>query len=196
MIAVVLIKFTIVPLPMSAAQKFGEAVYFFNRMRETACNLRSFPYNLSAFLSALRSITFYLQEQFSKDPAFEVWYAGKQHELRNDPLLKRLKDTRDEALHARPVQLAVFAGPQLPEEGLAMESGGSLSLTDDAEGNVVTTYQTGPEQPEVSVPPVVIWKFDDPEELDVVAACGQGLTKLRALLDEWHQLRTRQSTTT
>jgi hypothetical protein len=69
------IQFTVVPLPMTAAEKFNEAAYFFNQMVVTVNNTRTFPFNLSAFLSALRSTTFYLQVQYRHDERFVHWYA-------------------------------------------------------------------------------------------------------------------------
>jgi hypothetical protein len=57
----VLIQAQMVPMPVTAGEKFREAVYFFERMNETRTNVHLFPFHFSAFLSALRSVTFYLQ---------------------------------------------------------------------------------------------------------------------------------------
>ena len=48
-------------VPVTAPQKFDEAAYFYNRMFAYRTNVLIFPYYLSAFLSALRSVTMYLQ---------------------------------------------------------------------------------------------------------------------------------------
>jgi hypothetical protein len=72
-----LLKTEMGPFPASAVEKFREAVCFFNRMIETQTNVYFFPYNLSAFLLALRSVTFYLQEQYGKDASFQQWYVQK-----------------------------------------------------------------------------------------------------------------------
>lgn len=56
-----LIQAQMVPLPVTAGEKFREAVYFFESMNEIPTNVRLFPFHFSAFLSALRSVTFYLR---------------------------------------------------------------------------------------------------------------------------------------
>ena len=47
---------------VTAKQRFNEAAYFFDGMQANQTNMTVFPYQLSAFLNAFRSITFYLQE--------------------------------------------------------------------------------------------------------------------------------------
>ena len=88
------IRFTMVPLPMTAAEKFNEAVYFYNQMIATVNNTRTFPFNLSACLSALRSTTFYLQVQYGHDERFAEWYGRAQETMKKDPLLKLLNELR------------------------------------------------------------------------------------------------------
>ena len=57
----------LVRLPVTARQKFDEAVYFYNQMVALGTNIVVFPYYLSAFLSALRSVTWYLQKQYTNN---------------------------------------------------------------------------------------------------------------------------------
>jgi len=183
-----LIKAEMVPLPVTAGEKIREAVYFFSRMIETRTNVNLFPFHFSAFLSALRSTTLYLQTQFSKDAAFESWYARKQEELRNDPLMRMLKEMRDEALHARPIQLKFWHGPTLPEEGIETNHL-AVSMETDERGEVRIRTQVGADGEEAEVPPVVHWVVDLPEEIDILSACDSGLRKIQAILIEWEQRR-------
>jgi hypothetical protein len=55
-------------------QKYNEAEYFLEMMKENDENRQRFKYNLSAFLSAARSVTFVLQKECSKNPEFKEWY--------------------------------------------------------------------------------------------------------------------------
>jgi hypothetical protein len=57
-------------VPVTARQKFSEAAYFYNGMLAHRTNPVVFPYYLSAFVSALRSVTIYLQKQYAHRPAF------------------------------------------------------------------------------------------------------------------------------
>jgi hypothetical protein len=181
-----LIQAQMVPLPVTAAEKFREAVYFFNRMVETQTNVYLFPFHFSAFLSSLRSVTFYLQAQFKGNNAFETWYERKQEEMRNDPLLRMLKEMRDEALHARPIELQFLHGPTLPEEGIETTHFAMTAQTDN-QGEVRTRIKIGIDGEEREVPPVVHWVVDLPDEISILQACDSGLRKIQALLEEWHQ---------
>lgn len=82
------IQFTMVPLPMTAAEKFHGAVYFFNQMVATVNNTRTFPFNLRALSSALRSTIFYLQVQYGQNERFAEWYAKAQEIMKTDPVLR------------------------------------------------------------------------------------------------------------
>src|SRR5712692_916878 len=53
-----------------------------------------FLLHLNAFIQALRNITFRLQAEKAKFPAFEPWYAEKQAAMRADRLLRTLHDAR------------------------------------------------------------------------------------------------------
>jgi hypothetical protein len=182
-----LVKAQMVPLPVRAGEKFHEAIYFFNRMVQTQTNVALFPFHFSAFLSALRSVTFYLQAQFKGNTSFEVWYQQKQQELRNDPLMRMLKEMRDEALHARPIELQFWHGPKLPSGGIVTKHF-EFSMDTDDQGEVRTKIKVGEDGQEQNVPPIVRWVVDLPDEIDILPACDQSLQKMKSMLEEWeHQ---------
>lgn len=184
-----LIEAQMVPMPVTAGEKFREAIYFFDRMIETRTNVYLFPFHFSAFLSALRSVTFYLQAQFRSEPVFEAWYEKKQQEMRGDPLLRMLKDMRDEALHARPIELQFQHGPTIPAEGIETTHLVIGATTDD-KGEVRTTIKVGVDGEEKEVPPVVHWVVrlpDETDEINILKACDAGLRKIEALLVEWNE---------
>jgi hypothetical protein len=80
-------------VPVTARQKFSEAAYFYNSMLPHRTNPVVFPYYLSAFVSALRSVTYYLQKQYAHDERFKEWYAPKQEAMKADPVLKMLHES-------------------------------------------------------------------------------------------------------
>jgi hypothetical protein len=63
---------------VTARQKFEEAAYFYNGMVAHRLNVIVFPYYLSGFLSAFRSVTFCMQKQYAHDARFKSWYPQKQ----------------------------------------------------------------------------------------------------------------------
>ncbi|MBC7108976.1 MAG: hypothetical protein H5T41_09395 [Methanomassiliicoccales archaeon] len=60
--------------------KLNEAKYFLEQMKEHADSTEEFAYNLSAFLSAARSVTWIMQNEFKNVPGFEEWYSEKQRD--------------------------------------------------------------------------------------------------------------------
>lgn len=186
-----LLTFSVVPLPMTAADKFNEAAYFYNRMRVTLANLREFPFNLSAFLTAARSTTLFLQKQYSDESGFDEWYQQKQAEMASDPNLLALNKLRVETIHVKPVSLMVQAGPTLPPEGVMIDGsrGGYLELGNDPEGNITTPYRVNADSPIINANPRVRWLLADETGPDVLMLCGKGLLKLKAILEEWYRMQ-------
>jgi hypothetical protein len=70
-----------------------EAEYFLKRMaRERG---EAFGYNLNAFLSAARSVTFLLQKEYSKVDGFAEWWALEQATLADDPAARFFLELRN-----------------------------------------------------------------------------------------------------
>ncbi len=72
-------------------------------MKQTFIDDEIFHYNLSAFLSAARSITYYMQKQYKRKEGFPEWYCCKQLKMSADPDLKYLIKARDETIHEKPI---------------------------------------------------------------------------------------------
>lgn len=174
-----------VGLPVTAEEKFREAAYFYNRMVETRTNVYHFPFNFSAFLSASRSVTFYLQEQHSDHTNFKAWYSQKQNELRRNPALARLKDLRNQALHATPVQLLITQGPRIPEEGMVIHS---VAFDTAKDGSMRTFVQLQKDGPDTLVESLADWNIETKDGPNVLQICHDALGALRALLDEWYAI--------
>ena len=186
-----LLTFSVVPLPMTAAEKFNEAAYFYDRMRQTVANLREFPFNLSAFLAAARSTTLFLQKQYSGESRFDAWYQRKQADMASDPDLLTLNKLRVETVHIQPVSLLVQAGPTLPADGVEIDGsrGGYLQLGSDPDGTITTPYRSNADMPIVNAEPRVRWLLGDESGPDIGIVCGKGLIKIKAVLEEWYRMQ-------
>jgi len=79
-------------------EKLAEAKYFLKQMEELKESHQEFKYNLSAFLSAARSVTFVLQKHCKHVEAFEEWYAPVREVMRRDRVLAFFKELRNIAL--------------------------------------------------------------------------------------------------
>jgi len=73
----------------------------------TIDNFLKLKATFSAFLSAARSITFYMQKQYKTIPGFAEWYTAKQSEMSNDKELNYLNRARVENVHIGPVPLGM-----------------------------------------------------------------------------------------
>src|SRR5260370_26474134 len=65
-------------------ERLLEAEYFARRLRRVWS--APFGYELNAFLSAARSVTFLMQKEMAHVPGFPDWWAGKQRQLKADPV--------------------------------------------------------------------------------------------------------------
>ena len=86
---------------MDEAEKLREAAYFLGRMREAQAERSEavFRFELSAFLSAGRSVLQYACEE-AKRAGQQQWY---QQAVVSDPCIPFLKEERDANIHDRPV---------------------------------------------------------------------------------------------
>ena len=73
--------------PSQRARISLEAAYFYNGMLAHRTNSVVFPYYLSAFVSALRSVTYYLQKQYAHRPTIRgvVQRKARSDEGRRSP---------------------------------------------------------------------------------------------------------------
>lgn len=90
---------------MHKKEKIEEAKYFYSKMIENYEFINYFKFNLSAFLSASRSVLQYAfkevdpEENPSAKPEAKDWYDN----VMENPLLKFLRDERDDNIHVEPV---------------------------------------------------------------------------------------------
>lgn len=178
-------------VPVTARQKFDEAAYFYNGMLANRTNVVVFPYYLSAFLSALRSVTFYLQKQYAEDDRFEGWYSQKQEEMKADSLLKTLKDKRDVAVHQEPFDLHFREGYEMPAKygGCITTNHFEFRSEQDPSGQMRASIQVGKDGDWEPVEPWISWHFSEDDPSDVMHHCYAGLEQIDAILKELAGLR-------
>jgi len=82
-------------------EKLKEARYFARRMEASIDDPKAFQYELSAFLSAARSVLQYALEEAKQKPNGQRWYEAQ---VSGNAVLKFFKDKRDVNIHAEPVR--------------------------------------------------------------------------------------------
>jgi hypothetical protein len=75
-------------------ERFFEAHYFLDQMEAAGMGLEV-GYNLNAFLSASRAVTFLLQQEMSRVPGFAEWWAYRQQEMRADRAMRFFVELRN-----------------------------------------------------------------------------------------------------
>lgn len=93
-------------------EKLLEAEHFLSRMMVS--NGLAFQFELNAFLSASRSVTFVLQKALADVPGFDVWYEQQQARMKTDAAMRFFLKLRNISQKQGPVS---FIGGSLPGGG-------------------------------------------------------------------------------
>ncbi|MEE9214963.1 MAG: hypothetical protein V3U54_09265 [Thermodesulfobacteriota bacterium] len=165
-------------------KKISEAAYCYNKMLTVRNNAEYFHYELSAFLSAVRSPLQYAYEEV-KGTTKQKWYDNK---ISNSPILKFFKDKRDINIHERPIQA---------NQHLDLRAFEPICISDAVDvairrpdGSVVKRDVKPESTPVISKDPipatlVIGYKFSDwqgPE--DVFSLCKQYLNEVKEFIKE------------
>jgi len=179
-------------VPVTARQKFEEAAYFYNGMVTHRLNVIIFPYYLSAFLSAFRSVTYYMQKQYAHDAKFQAWYPQKQADMAADAVLKVLHDNRNEIVHREQIDLFFYRDFQFPARfGGCIETKHIEVRYDQApDGESKTRIKVAAAVAEEEVATRISWRFTEDDKVDAAQHCYLGLQKLDAMLKELELLCT------
>ena len=182
--------------------KLNEAAYFLNQLRTNAENKDEFRFNLSAFMSALRSTTLFIQKEYTHTPGFLAWYKTKQAEMEKDSILKFFYKQRTRTIHIKPIaaqSLVHFYSPAIDMSKLTGEQPLSFKIT-------ASVSKSG--KPEMQVTDIVDpgsaiageasyevkWQFDDmsetdnPKKLDVLTLCSEQFDKISTIITECERL--------
>jgi hypothetical protein len=177
-------------ISVTARQKFNEAAYFYNGMVAQRLNVIIFPYYLSGFLSAFRSVTYYMQKQYAHDRAFESWYPKKQAKMRADPTLKKLHASRSGIVHREPIDLFFYRDFEFPARfgGCIKTKRLEVSYDQTPDGEAKTRIKVDADGAEEEVITRISWRFAEEDKLDVAQYCYVGLQKLDSILRELESL--------
>ncbi|TET68168.1 MAG: hypothetical protein E3J56_11730 [Candidatus Aminicenantes bacterium] len=171
---------------MNKKSKIKEAEYFLVRMKAEQDNKEQFEFNLSAFLSAARSVLQYAFEEVKKARTREMkWY---ENSVSGSPIIGFSKDKRDNNIHIEPVK------PQADyshEASAVIEfSGSSEDEVRDKNGKVVAQGSSEKptkksEKPKTSAVDEVKYKFRDwPGNEDVLTLCERYIQELEKVVQD------------
>lgn len=150
-----------------------EAAHFLSMMKQTFQDDDLFSYNLSAFLSAARSITFFMQKQYNRRAGFAEWYCPRQFALSADAELKYLNEARVESLKKETVAIGATREKSFKADVILVASAGATH-SDKADA-----------EPPPQIPPTTFRRFFPKfKGIDVLQFCDAQLARLTALVDQ------------
>ena len=172
-----------------ARDKLLETIYFLTRLRETRSDRAAFKHNLSALLSAARSVTYVMVLEYKHIPGFQKWYAQKQAALRADPVAKLMFDKRRVTVHFAVMRPGVEVSVRLSETLTVSESvsvvvvhsdGGTTTAESKRGSAVPRSASRGPRSETVEWR----WFFDEMASRDIVSLAQDYVSQLDGLVRE------------
>lgn len=171
-------------------EKLLEARYFLDRMVENQAERNAFKYNLSAFLSAARSVTLIMQKEFVGVPRFADWYIDQQDKMRADDMMKVLKDKRDVTIHEQPVDLHACVEVSITEHITVTDSVSVTIIRADGTVEQRNSMPPSPPPAPTKTESTVKWRwfFDEVPDTDVITVCKEYISKLESIVTECERL--------
>ncbi len=161
--------------------KAEEASFFLSKMKQKFEDDIIFSYYLSAFLSATRNITFYMQKQYKKQNGFSEWYCQQQIKMSNDAELKFLNKARAEDVHKSPVKTGATREKEFSADAILVKEG----------EKVKERVEEDDKKSQQKISPKTIRRFFvNYEREDVVEFSEKQLKKLLQLVEECEKIFT------
>jgi hypothetical protein len=165
---------------MYEGEKLDEAEYFLHQMDSNKEDHRAFKYNLSAFLSASRSVLQFACKESQNKAGGQAWYDTS---VASRPITEFFKSKRDMSIHEQPISPTKELRILIEE---AMHQDSFLSVTRDHPQEYLTTVGQ-PDQ--IDWPPVPsnvttseAFTFDSNASGDIDTLCDFYLNELRSIV--------------
>jgi hypothetical protein len=175
-------------------EKLLEAKYFLEHMIENQAERDAFKYNLSAFLSAARSVTLVMQNEYHNVSGFDKWYNIQQDKMKADDKMKILDTKRDVTIHQESVSPRAHVDVHITEH---------ITFTENVFVQVIRADGTvepksKPTSPLPPSPPQALpetestvewhWYFHEIPDSDVTTVCREHIIKLESIVAECERL--------
>lgn len=169
---------------MYEESKLKEARYFYSRMVSEIDNRNNLPFDLSAFLSAARSVLQYTLKEAQTKSGGQQWY---DNHITSSKVLAFFKDKRDINVHTQPIQVNQHTSIQLTEVVRISESIHIKKF--DQTGRLIGEYSSEPSEPPAApeIPPNVTHRFTFPDwsgTEDVLQLCHLYLKELQCVVKD------------
>lgn len=165
--------------------KLEEAQYFLTQMESDPLNYSKFKFNLSAFLSAARSITFVMQKEMSGNIPFNKWYLERQKEFKSDILLNYFNNLRTITIHEKVIRPRKEVHIKLQDKLTLSESVTIFVVHGDGSTDFkqVGDSKTINNQDRSESETKHLWFFEDNDKEDIITMSKKYLVKLSDLVE-------------
>jgi hypothetical protein len=169
---------------MHDQQKLDEARFFIGAMTTSVEDSMAFRFNLSAFLSAARSVLQYALEETKSKTGGQAWYNAQ---MVSNPVLRFFKDKRDVNIHERPVDTPATINVTVTD--VIGFSDAVLIREFGADGILVTERGLGAATPAVVTcpPPSVSRRYNFPDwtgQEDVLQLCRDYVMAVESVVSD------------
>jgi len=170
---------------MNKKAKIKEAGYFLARMKDEQQNRENCEFNLSAFLSAARSVLQYAGKEATAKKGGQQWY---DNWMSASPILKFFRSKRNINIHVEPIKPSAQFQATLTQKADISES--IIIVRRDKDGKIISKYSSEapkpkPEKPGTSVEMKVRYKFSDwPGDEDVLTLCDNYIQELKKIVQD------------
>lgn len=169
---------------MHEQAKLNEAAYFYSRMLSETDNRENLLFDLSAFLSAARSVLQYSLKEATTKPGGQRWYDGQ---ITASRVLSFFKDKRDVNVHVQPIQVNQHTSIELTDVIRVSETV-HIQKFDETGKLIGESFSEPPEQlPPREIPPKVSHQFTFPDwhgNEDVLQLCDSYLKELHRVVTD------------
>lgn len=177
---------------MQAREKLEAARYFLEQMKAALQDRKVFAYNLDAFISISRSVTWVLQSQFRGNTKFEAWYEERRKEMREDPLMKFFLNMRNvsvkEHIPSTKVEASVsISGNAVLVDTVSIRVIRANGTEEGSQGTEVSRIEK-PKEAVIPKPVVHRYFFLEKSDEDVITLCEKYLEKLHSLIEEAEEI--------
>ena len=167
---------------MHEQEKIGEAEFFYHQMSAEITARKPFKYNLSAFLSAARSVLQYARKEASSKQGGHRWY---DTHISSSSILNFFKSKRDVNIHRRPIDPSMAVDIAI-EDAVGLSDSIDVFLQKE-NGDILEQESSQPSMPDKSPSVSVSYQyfFSDwvgPE--DVLTLSKMYLSELRSLIND------------
>ena len=169
---------------MYEKSKLKEAEYFYSRMVSETYNRDHLLFDLSAFLSAARSVLQYAFKEAQGKSDSQQWY---DNHITSSKVLAFFKDKRNFNVHTQPVPVNQHTSIQSTE---VVRSSESIHIKKfDQTGRLIGEYSSEPSEPPPApeIPPKVTHRFTFPDwsgTEDVLQLCHLYLNELQRVVED------------